>query len=343
MNLALLSSFALFSLAQQNLEPDVFTLHFTDESAGLLDNETEVPKPENWPDWVVGIDQENGTITANQTWEGGPNKNGEPTSFDLLVDNSALTGDLALTLSFSAEAECDFAIQIYDDEEKVVAVDLFGNISENSEVAGTDTYIIPMSDYPSASRISIRQISGQLTLYGLLAFSVLSELPIDAEADMDLLNLLGGELSEESRLYRALNDIIPGGDGVGPDGKPLPRDELIKSLRAEMIRDLAKNETEFEQRLIGTEWYLQDFYQRRLARFLPDGKMLQQHIVDENNIVWSEEERLLPRGYRVLNTNSVLFGIGGFVATFNDNFTEMTYETTGGRKGKARLVGRFTP
>lgn len=43
----------------------------------------------------------------------------------------------------------------------------------------------------------------------------------------------------------------------------------------------------------------------------------------------------------MINNNSVLFGIGGFVATFNDNFTEMTYETTPGRKGMARLVGRF--
>ncbi|MEM9015694.1 MAG: hypothetical protein AAGC68_01675 [Verrucomicrobiota bacterium] len=51
----------------------------------------------------------------------------------------------------------------------------FRNVSENSVLGGTDTYIIPVSRYASASRIAIRQISGQLILYGLFSFPVLSE------------------------------------------------------------------------------------------------------------------------------------------------------------------------
>lgn len=331
--------------AQENLEPEVFAVTFSDDTLSLLESDDDATLPDDWPEWIRGISQSNGSIVDNQSWQGGVNSEDE-TAFNLHVDNETLKGDLALTLSFSAEAECDFAIQLYDDNNKVVAVDLFGNVSENSVLAGTDTYIVPMSKHPTATRIAIRQVSGQLTLYGLLAFSVLSELPADTEAEMTMLNLLGGQLSENSRLYRALDNMIPNSNQsglTGPDGKPLTRDEAIKSLRTEVIRDLAKTETEFEQRLIGTEWYLQDFYRRRLARFLPDGKMLQQHVDDDGKLVWDESQPELPRGYKVLNSNSVLFGIGGFVATFNDNFTEMTYETTGGRKGQARLIGRFSP
>lgn len=330
-------------LGQENLEPEVFSLHFTNEIVRLLDEPQGAERPETWPEWIMGISHRNGTVTEAQAWQGSPSDAGTETSFNLLIDNEALKGDLALTLAFDAEEECDFAIQIYDAEDKVVAVDLFGNVAENSVYTGTDTYIIPMDSYPSASRIAIRQVSGQLTLNGLLAFPVLGELPADAEAEMSMLNLLGGELSEESRLYQALDALIPENqrtEVTGANGAPLTREQVIKTLRAGVIRDLAKNKAEFEQRLIGTEWILDDFYKPRFARFLPEGVMHQQHV-EEGSQRFSEDKPIMERGYRVLNANSVLFGIGGFMATFNDNFTEMTYETTGGRKGNARLVGRF--
>lgn len=326
-----------FAFGQQNIEPEVFSLTFTKEAASLVTRNDQNERLADWPDWIAGINHRNGEVTSEGTWQGEGDTAGVETAFNLYIDNKNLKSDLALTLSFSVEEECDFAIQIFDDQDQVVAVDLFGNVTENSAWAGTDTYIIPLSNYPTASRIAIRQVSGQLTLFGVLAFPVLSELPADSEAEMNMLNLLGGELSENSRLYRALSELIP------DSGEALSREELIKSLRAEVIRDLSKTNTEFEERLIGTEWYLEDFYQRRLARFLPGGVMLQQHTVEGKGLRWGDDLPELERGYRVLNSDSVLFGIGGFIATFNDNFTEMTYETPQGRQGKARLVGRFKP
>lgn len=334
------------SSAQRNIEPEVFTLTFTQPEAAALFDENRKSRPEDWPEWITGVTQSNGEVTGNGAWQGNNNEDGSETGINILIDNNALRSDLALTLSFNAETESDFAIQIYDAEDKVVAVDLFGNVSENSELTGTDTYIVPLSNYPSASRIAIRQVSGQLALFGLIAFPVLAELPADPEAEMTMLNLLGGELSEESRLYRALNELIPDTDKtgiMGDNGAPLSREEIIRSLKTGMIQELAKNKIEFEQRLVGTEWYLEDFYKRRLARFLPEGRMLQQHSEENGKLRWNDEEDVLVRSYRVLDHQSVLFGIGGFIATFNDNFTEMTYETTSGRKGKARLVGRFDP
>ncbi|MCB1066050.1 MAG: hypothetical protein KDN20_24420 [Verrucomicrobiae bacterium] len=338
--------FAPGAFAQQNIEPEVFTLTFSEKIAPLLNREVSDDRPEQWPDWITGISQSNGALKPEGTWQGELNPDGVETAFNLLIDNPLLNSDLALTLSFSVEKECDFAIQIFDANNQVVAVDLFGNVAENSARVGTDTYIIPLSNYPSASRVAIRQVSGQLTLFGMLAFPVISELPADPEAEMTMLKLLGGELSESSRLYQALNELIPDTNSSGltdKNGEPLSREEIISSLRTEVIRDLAKTNTEFEQRLIGTEWYLEDFYQRRLARFLPGGVMLQQHTVEGKELRWSRERPELKRNYRVLNNNSVLFGIGGFIATFNDNFTEMTYETAQGWKGKARLVGKFQP
>ena len=330
--------------AQRNIEPEVFTLTFTEEQTAFTGEEHSAPRPEDWPDWITGSNPRNGAITADGTWQGKVNDDGAETGINLLIDNPSLKSDLALTLSFSTETVSDFAIQIYDSKNKVVAVDLFGNVTENSELTGTDTYIIPLSRYPSASRIAIRQVSGQLTLFGLIAFPVLAELPADTGAEMTMLNLLGGELSEESRLYRALNQLIPETERSGlkgPNGEPLSREEIIKSLKTEIVQELSQNKAEFEKRLVGTEWYLQDFYKRRLARFLPEGRMLQQHSEEKERLRWNEKDEVLVRSYRVLDHQTVLFGIGGFVATFNDNFTEMTYETASGRKGKARLVGRF--
>jgi len=335
---------ATCGFAQTNIEPDIFTLTFSEKSAAWLDGTGQ--RPGHWPDWVQGLDHRNGHITEDGAWRNDPNVAETESAFSILIDNEALTSDLALTLAFSTEAESDFVVQIYDAESKVLAVDLFGNLNENSVLAGTDTYIVPVSKYPTASRITLRRVSGQLTLFGLVAFPALAELPSDTGAEMTMLKLLGGELSENSLLYQALNNVIPDSEKSGirdEGGELLSREEIIASIRAEIVQELSKNETEFEKRLIGTEWYLEDFYRKRLARFLPDGQMLQQHVDGEENQVWNDELPLLDRSYRVLDNKSVLFGIGGFIATFDDNFTEMNYETASGRKGRARLVGRFTP
>lgn len=329
---------------ERNIEPEIFTLTFSQEISELLDGAGE--RPEEWPDWIVGIDHRNGILTDDGAWQSAPGVAEAEAAFNLLIDNEVLQNDIALTLSYSAKDECDFVIQIYDSGNRVVAVDLFGNVNENSILAGTDTYIIPVSRYPSASRISLRKVRGQLTIYGMVAFPVLGELTAEPEAEMTMLKMLGGELSKESRLYRALNNLVPETDTVvltDDSGEPLSREKVIASLRTEVIKEISKTKTEFEQRLIGTEWYLEDFYRKRLARFLPDGRMLQQHVDDRPENDWDEELPQLERGYKVLDEKSVIFGIGGFVATFNENFTEMTYETASGRKGNARLTGRFNP
>lgn len=132
----------------------------------------------------------------------------------------------------------------------------------------------------------------------MLAFPVLGELPADPEAELTMLNLFGGELSEESRLFRALDDLLPGtGNGgyAGEDGKPLSREEIMRSLRTEVIQELATTNAEFEERLIGTEWLLEDFYRRQYARFLPGGKMLQQHVEGEDHLRMNGEYRLMER------------------------------------------------
>lgn len=330
--------------AQKNLEPEIFTLTFSGDAAGRLDGMSQ--RPEHWPDWVRGIEQRNGSINGEGAWQSDPDIVETESSFDILIDGENLKGDLAFTLAFSTEGESDFVIQLYDDQSKVLAVDLFGNINEGSILAGTDTYIVPVSKYPSAARISLRNVSGQLTLFGLVGFPVLGELPTDPETEVSILNVLGGELSESSPLYRALNDVVPDSGKTelrDKDGKLLSREEIIASLRAEVVKEVSRDEKEFEQRLVGTEWLLEDFYRRRLARFLPGGVMHQQHVDDELDRRWDDEIPPMERSYRVIDHETVLFGIGGFIATFDENFTEMTYATSGGRKGHARLKGRFVP
>ncbi len=336
--------FTVSTSAEKNLEPEIFTLTFSEDASGWLDGTGE--RPDHWPDWVRGIEQRNGTVNGEGAWQSDPNVVETESSFDVLIDSENLIGDLAFTLAFSTEGESDFVIQLYDDQSKVLAVDLFGNINEGSILAGTDTYIVPVSKYPSASRITLRGVSGQLTLFGLVAFPVLGELPTDPETEVSILNVLGGVLSESSPLYRALNDVVPDSEQSGlrdESGKLLSREEIIASLRAEIVKEVSRDEKEFEARLIGTEWLLEDFYRRRLARFLPGGVMHQQHVDDETERRWDDEIPPMERSYRVIDHETVLFGIGGFIATFNENFTEMTYATSGGRKGQARLKGRFVP
>lgn len=323
---------------QSNPEPSVLTLDLTQGTTMWWRSDSGTARPPGLPDWVQGVDQLNGQLDS-AGWQGLEADADVETSISLEVDRQILVGDLALTLSFSRQQPCDFSIQLFDPDNRIVAVDLFGNVSDNSVAAGTDTCIIPLSRYPSASRISIRQLSGRLVLHGLLAFPVLSELPADPEAERSIFELVGGELSPESLLFQALTRMTAQNASAGTDSADEKKD--IASMKAATLKDLEQTREAFAKRLIGTEWLLRDVYRPRLARFGKDGLMIQQHVEPGAPLQWDDAQPQLGRQYRVVGANLVQFGIGGWLANFNENFTEVTYSNTSGGQWSGKLIGTF--
>ena len=322
--------------SQSNPEPAVLTIELSDDSPPWWSRDSDLPRPQDWPDWLQACSQLNGVLTKDG-WQGLEADADDETSVSLEVDRSVMEGDLALTLSFSRRQPCDFSIQLFDPDGRIVAVDLFGNVSENSVAVGTDTYIVPLARYPSASRVSVRQLSGRLVLHGLLAFPVLSELPPDPEMEMSIFELVGGQLSPESALFQSLARMLPSSENESSG----TQEQSIAEMRAGSIKDLERTQEAFANRLTGTEWLLRDVFRPRLARFSAEGLMLQQHVEPGAPLEWDELQPQMGRQYRVVGSSLVQFGIGGWLATFNDNFTEVTYSNTTGGTWTGKLVGTF--
>ncbi|MBE2181090.1 MAG: substrate-binding domain-containing protein, partial [Chthoniobacterales bacterium] len=65
---------------------------------------------------------------------------------------------------------------LHNEAGEMIAVDLFGNLVESARAGQTDTFIVPLSKFPGAVRVSIRRIKGPLEMNGLVAFPVLESL-----------------------------------------------------------------------------------------------------------------------------------------------------------------------
>ena len=78
-----------------------------------------------------------------------------------------------------------------DASNKALALDLFGNVAQNAQAAATDTFILPLTRYPSAVRVSVRRLSGAFAIHTAGLFPVLSELPSSPEAQQAIAQQLG--------------------------------------------------------------------------------------------------------------------------------------------------------
>lgn len=136
---------------------------------GQIANETD------WPDWAHSIEFSGGAVQD----EGWTIEASQPVAFgraDIILSARNRPHALALTLAFAAHDEVDLSLQLYNASGELLAVDLFGNLAESARVGRTDTFIVPLAQYPEATRVSLRRIRGPLTLHGLLAFPVVTAL-----------------------------------------------------------------------------------------------------------------------------------------------------------------------
>jgi len=184
-------------------ERDVAELRFDRRFANAPGAEAPV-----LPAWIAGVDQQDGTFydepASWQVADTVPDGRGRLTMY---LDRSKLTTDLAATFLFSAEQATDFAVQLFDAQGRVVVVDLFGNLVEVSAAFATNTFIIPLTKYPTATKIVIRHVHGPLAIYGAVLYPVATEGPmVDAEVTK-LARQLGDPLSPENPILKNLRNI----------------------------------------------------------------------------------------------------------------------------------------
>lgn len=110
------------------------------------------------------------------------------------LNRDAILSDLALVVDAEISDNSDLTFQLFDAAGEGLAMDLFGAFEANATAVGTDTFILPLSRYPTATTLVVRRLSGPLTIRELLMIPVLSAFDNPQEFEREMAALLGETL-----------------------------------------------------------------------------------------------------------------------------------------------------
>ncbi len=174
------------------------------------------------PAWITGIEQNGGRfLDEPKCWHVLPRAADGVGKLIISIDREQMKESLAATVLFDAGDRGDIAVQLLDSDNRVVVVDVFGSLVDVGREATTDTFIVPLKKYPTATKIVLRRISGEVKLYGVALFPVVSEGEAIPEAMRDLAQVLGDPLSPENPLLKGVENIARNGSvKLSPVAKP---------------------------------------------------------------------------------------------------------------------------
>ncbi len=183
--------------AVSNTPPAVLTFQ-----AGLFATPPSPPPPA----WIASVGYDMGELVGGDrpAWQAEaslPEGRGM-VWFELRRD--LMNEDLALTLLHEAEAGADLAVQLWDGEGRVVALDLFKNALAIATEARADTFIIPIRQYPTATSIVIHRLSGGMRLFGVVLTPVVTPQDSDLETLLEIARRFGNPVSPEGDLMRRI-------------------------------------------------------------------------------------------------------------------------------------------
>lgn len=197
------------------------------------------PSATNLPDWISAIGYDQGELdTVPAAWHGASSLPEGAGRVWIDLNRAALNEDLSLTLLYERSASADLAIQLCDAEGRVVALDLFQSVIAMADQARTATFVVPVRSYPSATRIALRRVAGDVRLYGAILAPVVSAQPGDLDVLLELSRRLGDELSPESDLVRRVRAITEAGvnstnSTAGPIARPIPVTRTAPTVEAD--------------------------------------------------------------------------------------------------------------
>lgn len=198
LSLAAALQFSLFAAAPETAELN-FDAHF---------NSGEVVTAKGTPAWLSRVEQQGGRFLDEPgRWQVAAGEAEGVGRLTLVIDRAKMPHNLVATILFDGDAKADIAIQLADAQGLVVAVDLFGNIVDVGNEVATDTFVIPLKKYPTAERIVIRRIKGEVNVHGVVLYPVVIEGTPVKEAMEELARVLGDPLSPENPLVKGIQQV----------------------------------------------------------------------------------------------------------------------------------------
>ncbi len=112
-----------------------------------------------------------------------------------------------MSILYEESGDADLAVQLFDANKQVVALDLFSNLVALGKDAKTDTFIVPLRKYPTATTITLRRITGEIKVYGMILFPVVAEVEGETKTMEELAKLLGDPLSPQNPLAKHMEKL----------------------------------------------------------------------------------------------------------------------------------------
>ena len=193
----------VLSLGAFAVEPKIAELSFDArfQKPGALDDEKT-------PDWLTNVEQQGGVfLDEPKAWQVAGTAPEGVGKLVLSIDRERMKSNLVATILFDGDEKADIAVQLLDAQNRVVVLDLFGNIVDVGNDIATDTFVIPLKKYPSAEKIVLRRINGKVSVHGIVLYPVVVEGTPVNDAMQELARLLGDPLSPENPLVKSLRQV----------------------------------------------------------------------------------------------------------------------------------------
>lgn len=182
--------------------------------------------------WLQDVRQADGTFDAARgAWLADGTLPLGQGSLILSLDRAAIAADLALTMVYEETTNGDFVVQLQDADNRLLAADLFSNIIVAGREAKTDTFILDLARYPTATQVVLRRIQGEIRIYGLILTAVACEVPLsDCDAN-ELAFQLDQRITAGSEFIQTAAQIEPRGQTVDWTRRALqqPVDVMVRN------------------------------------------------------------------------------------------------------------------
>ncbi len=148
---------------------------------------------------VISATTEDGSVVVGEggfDWKVDASERFGVGRLNMTLDREKIPGDLAMVFNALTGDGATLAVQLFDGGGKALALDLFGDLASKADDAGTDTFVIPLVEYPDAESLVVRRLSGTFRVREILFMPVVAKTAGATEAsELALAEALGEQLS----------------------------------------------------------------------------------------------------------------------------------------------------
>lgn len=223
-----------------------------------------------FPAWLDEVTETGGQFVGGEGWQIGASRPFGSGRLFLTIAPAALTGDLALT--FISPNAANIAVQLYDVNERILALDLLAYRQNANEASAITTLVVPISDFPTARHIVLRRLDGPVQIHYLSLVSLTAPVNQQDARLAQLAALLGDPMADENPLIASLQPEVSNKDEtrVLLDQAATASQPLIELATRDQTKPLSLNELLSVLQILGLQGY--DFNATDFVRAAGEGR-----------------------------------------------------------------------